>query len=77
MVLSAGKITGIFGGHYYWYGRRQLLLVRSAVIITGNVGGNYYWYLRAEILFCICSFVRNYEPRLEQHVIKKIFLGGT
>ena len=50
-VISAENITGIVGGSYYWYRRREILLVWSTVIITGisggnyygNVGSNYYW----------------------------------
>ncbi len=41
--ISAVIITGMVGGNYYWYFRREILLVFSAVIITGKVGGNYYW----------------------------------
>ena len=44
--------------YIYWYFRREILLVLSAVIITGifggnitgMVGGNYYWYCRAAII---------------------------
>ena len=45
-VFSTGNITGIFGGKYYWYGRRIIMLVFSAENDTGIFGGNYYWYGR-------------------------------
>ena len=35
LVLAAVTITGIRGGNYYWYLRREILLVFAAVIITG------------------------------------------
>jgi len=36
-----------FGKMYiYWYHRREILLVFSAVVFTGMVGGYYYWYGR-------------------------------
>ena len=38
-----GGISGIFGGEYYWYFQRELLLVWSAVTITGKVGGLLVW----------------------------------
>ena len=54
VVFSAGNITGIFGCNYYWYGRREIILVWSAAIITGIsavivigiCGGSYYQYCR-------------------------------
>ena len=38
--------TGIFGGKYYWYFRREILLVFPAGNSTGSFGGNCYWYGR-------------------------------
>ena len=46
LVLSAEDKTGIFGGDYYLYFRRKIMLVFSAVINTGTIGGKYYWYFR-------------------------------
>jgi len=57
--FSYGVFFFVSKMYIYWYFRRGILLVWSAVIITGIVGGNYYWYGRRKVIL-VLSAENNY-----------------